>query len=79
MTTTKLSMSEKAEALRAAGLTVREWTGGTDDGLYVRLYVSDRGKPLGFVSELDDGSTGSGRGLRRRAGYVMGILREAAR
>lgn len=71
MTTTKLETI--ATHLEAKGLTTNLWTRGPEP----RLYVKDGGRDLGWLGTHDDGTTGTCRGLTRRAGFIAGLVREA--
>lgn len=58
------------EKLNAAGLTTKVW-----EGRETRVYIKDGSRELGYVTEADDGGTGTCKNVTRRAGYIAGILR----
>lgn len=65
-----MEISEIVSKLENAGLTTKVW-----EGRETRVYVKDRGRDLGYVTESDDGSTGTCKHLTRRAGHIAQILR----
>ena len=56
--------------LEAEGLSVRIW-----DGRELRLYIKQGDRELGYITEDDDGTTGTCKHVTRRQGYIAGILR----
>lgn len=58
-----------AAALTAEGYTCKLWKGQ-------RLYVSLRGRQLGYVTTEDDGSTGTCRNVQR-SGDISAAIRAA--
>lgn len=74
MTTTTATTEAIINALETEGCSVKRWTGrnGTE-----RLYIRHGGRDLGYISEGDDGTTGTCRGITRRAGWVASIIRNA--
>ena len=67
----KINLEEIAEAIEAdeMGYATRPWQGR-------RLYIKLRGRDLGYITEDDDGSTGTCRHVAR-SGHIASIIRRA--
>lgn len=69
MPATETRLDTIAAALRAEGYSVKEWKGE-------RLYVSRDGREFGYLTEADDGGTGSCKFITR-SGTFAAIIRKA--